>query len=442
MLTARSASDAEAGFQEASSFDDIRGKSVFAFHIHHWKRPILEAYFPEVRFRYLPFYLSDAEFRKVWVSQVKDPENSAFLAWGINLPEEAHRLAQKASIPVYHMEDGFLRSLNPHASRSPPFSLSIDSRVPYFDCSAASDLEILLQTYPFDRDGALMRRAAEGIAALLEFRISKYNGPKGGAAKSDVRNDKPRILVLGQVEDDASIKKGCLTPVTNNDLVRLAAEENKGAEVIYKPHPDVLSGVRRGLSDPSEVENICEVMRDAVALPDALEGVDHVYTITSLAGFEALLRGIRVTVIGCPFYAGWGLTDDRQLNLRRQRKLTLHELFAGAYLLYPRYFNPVTGHPSAFEECLGMISAWQGMGMPPSSIVSAQPTDTVKFAPWGAYGVLGWRHLLTLPLSKIIAHIGDQSDVEAYKRNPVHFFRELSDPRYRRIGKMLYPWEP
>ena len=32
--------------------------------------------------------------------------------------------------------------------------------------------------------------------------------------------------------------------------------------------------------------------------------------MTSLMGFEALLRGIPVTTLGTPFYAGWGLTTD------------------------------------------------------------------------------------------------------------------------------------
>ena len=36
--------------------------------------------------------------------------------------------------------------------------------------------------------------------------------------------------------------------------------------------------------------------------------VDEVHVNTSLAGFEALLRGKAVTTHGVPFYAGWGLT--------------------------------------------------------------------------------------------------------------------------------------
>ncbi|MFP3353495.1 hypothetical protein R0K04_19110, partial [Pseudoalteromonas sp. SIMBA_153] len=40
----------------------------------------------------------------------------------------------------------------------------------------------------------------------------------------------------------------------------------------------------------------------SIHLVDALESINHVYTITSLGGFEALLRGKKVTVLGRPFY--------------------------------------------------------------------------------------------------------------------------------------------
>ena len=79
------------------------------------------------------------------------------------------------------------------------------------------------------------------------------------------------------------------------------------------------------------------------------------HTITSLSGFEALLKGIKVTTVGAPFYSGWGLTDDRQPVPRRMRSLSLLELLAGAYLLYPRYANPETGEPLDLEDVLQLI---------------------------------------------------------------------------------------
>jgi capsular polysaccharide export protein len=67
---------------------------------------------------------------------------------------------------------------------------------------------------------------------------------------------------------------------------------------------------------------------------------------TSLAGFEALLRGKKVITYGVPFYAGWGLTRDLASPLdRRNANRNIDELVAAALLLYPRYLDPITGLP-------------------------------------------------------------------------------------------------
>jgi capsule polysaccharide export protein KpsC/LpsZ len=143
--------------------------------------------------------------------------------------------------------------------------------------------------------------------------------------------------------------------MTNNELVMIAAQENPEAEILYKPHPDVLNNLRRRLSDPADVRHVCQVIEQDVTLPQALDTVDHVYSITSLGGFEALLRGIPVTTMGCPFYAGWGVTDDRQPNPRRTRRLTVEQIFAGAYILYPRYFDPLRRTPLRIEDALELL---------------------------------------------------------------------------------------
>jgi hypothetical protein len=67
-------------------------------------------------------------------------------------------------------------------------------------------------------------------------------------------------------------------------------------------------------------------------------------TLTSLSGFDALLRGKPVTTYGLPFYAGWGLTTDKAVFpasclARRTRQLRLDELVAGALLRYPVYWD-------------------------------------------------------------------------------------------------------
>ncbi|MFT6213314.1 MAG: capsular polysaccharide export protein, partial [Alphaproteobacteria bacterium] len=75
-----------------------------------------------------------------------------------------------------------------------------------------------------------------------------------------------------------------------------------------------------------------------IPLDKFLKDIDHVYLISSLSGVEALIRGVKVTTLGVPFYAGWGLTDDRVYNIpRRDRKISLLQLVYCLYLKYPTY---------------------------------------------------------------------------------------------------------
>jgi capsular polysaccharide export protein len=202
-----------------------------------------------------------------------------------------------------------------------------------------------------------MARAGTNLQTLLSTRLSKYNcGETLDVNSLYGEKVKKRVLVIGQVERDASIAYGCSRKFSNNDLVWLARRENPDAQVIYKPHPEVLAGTASVMSDPDLVRNVAQVLDQDISLPDAMDTIDHVYTITSLSGLEALLRGIKVTTVGCPFYSGWGLTDDRQPNPRRVRKLTAEQIFAAAYILYPKYLDPIAKEPIEFERSLEILS--------------------------------------------------------------------------------------
>src|SRR5690606_38009383 len=85
--------------------------------------------------------------------------------------------------------------------------------------------------------------------------------------------------------------------------------------------------------------------------------VDKVYTVTSQLGFEALLAGKPVVCFGAPFYAGWGITDDRLAVPRRGGTRTLPQLLAAAYLRYCRYVDPITGERCELEDLLDLILA-------------------------------------------------------------------------------------
>jgi capsular polysaccharide export protein len=124
----------------------------------------------------------------------------------------------------------------------------------------------------------------------------------------------------------------------NLSLLQAVRAENPDAYIIYKPHPDVLSGNRRGsLHDVAAPP--WDLLIGQVPLAACLEAAHEVHTMTSLVGFEALLRGLPVVTYGQPFYAGWGLTRDLAPLARRTRRLSLDELTAGALLRYPRYIS-------------------------------------------------------------------------------------------------------
>ncbi|RYE65861.1 MAG: capsular polysaccharide biosynthesis protein, partial [Rhizobiaceae bacterium] len=138
---------------------DLSGRSVFAVHIRRWKRAMLEAYFPETEFRYLPLYLNDRTFMRDWQDAILATPGATLLVWSLNVSDAILEFAHSNHIPVVFLEDGFIRSLVGNASKSLPFSLTLDSRTPYFDSRQPSDLEGILNSYDFDADPDLMERA-------------------------------------------------------------------------------------------------------------------------------------------------------------------------------------------------------------------------------------------------------------------------------------------
>lgn len=248
-------------------------------------------------------------------------------------------------VRVGEIEDGFIRSVGLGANCVPPLSAIVDLTGIYFDPSQESDLEKILQRENFDP--ALSDRAAALKKRLIEADISKY-----GQIRNEIKlADKSRykVLVAGQVEDDRSICTGG-AGMTNLELLARARAHEPDAHIIYKPHPDVVAGHRKGYVETTDALRFADEIQHNAAITSLIDAVDGVHVITSLAGFEALLRGKAVTTHGVPFYAGWGLTKDLgAVPARRTRRLSLDELVAGTLLLYPRYTDPVTRLPCSAE---------------------------------------------------------------------------------------------
>ncbi|MBL9053238.1 MAG: capsular polysaccharide biosynthesis protein, partial [Tabrizicola sp.] len=127
--------------------------------------------------------------------------------------------------------------------------------------------------------------------------------------------------------------------------------------LIYKPHPDVEAGLRPGVIPDDALKRYADVVArnaDPIAL---LAMVQEVRTMTSLLGFEALIRGIPVTCLGAPFYAGWGLTRDLgPIPGWRQARPDLTQLVHAALVAYPRYWDPVSRRPCPPEVALDRLA--------------------------------------------------------------------------------------
>ncbi len=321
-------------------------------------RSFFRVLFPGRKVVFLPRVLPRMEFEANWQHRILADRRSEIVVWGIKFSPYLDRFVRDHGVKIWYVEDGFLRSVGLGASKTPPFSLTVDSRAPHFDAQNASDLEVLLNTFDFAGNAGLRDRAARFRREMIRTGLSKYNH----AQRVDIETvygvkTRRRVLVVGQVEDDASILLGCARRHTNRDAVMIACAENPDSEIIYKPHPDVMHGYRRALSRMDRLSEKCVILERDLPLAQSFETVDHVYTITSQAGFEALMREIPVTTLGCPFYSGWGLTDDRQPNARRKRILTLDELVAAVYLLYPKYFDPLEKREITAEEALERLAA-------------------------------------------------------------------------------------
>ena len=274
----------------------------------------------------------DKHYFKLWLKPFIHRVNPVIYIWGYKAPDFFIDYIREQKLDVFFLEDGFIRSGPGDESSAPPLSIVMDSQAPYFDTTRPNDLTDLIDNFDFDQDGYDETLAQELLDYYVSKRVSKYNHqPYVDVAPIYGIKNKKRILILGQVPYDDSLKYGGGIGITLLDVVNQAIEENPEAQIIVKPHPMTLND----LSITSTLNELnCLILTQSIHLVDALETIDHVYTITSLGGFEALLRGKEVTVLGMPFYKGVNASD------RKSNTPSLSQLF---YICYHAYnFTAIT----------------------------------------------------------------------------------------------------
>lgn len=264
--------------------------------------------------------------------------------------------ARAAGVPAWQVEDGFVRSDGLGVECRPPYSILVDrSGGIHYDPATPSELETILSNTEFAP--VLLRRAAALRRLIVAERISKY-GVDHGRQLIDLPVGRRIVLAVGQVENDLSVQYGGGKIRSNLAFLHQVRAYDPDAYIIYRPHPDVRSGLRAGHVPVAAASAIVDRIDEQGSLLSLIEAADCVHVLSSLTGFEALLRRCPVVVHGLPFYAGWGLTTDLATPPhRRTRRLSLDALVAGALILAPRYLDPVTKLPCQIETLIDRIAA-------------------------------------------------------------------------------------
>ena len=319
----------------AQRFQNERNKGFHAcVGFSRWKRPHARAF--------LQSTTGSIRFFSDWWKAIKwaQANGGDVVVWASKCTIGLESSCQTMGVRLIRMEDGFIRSVGLGSDFNWPYSLVLDEKGIYYDPSSPSGLEDILNTLPEHPERAeLCSRASALRGFIVEKGITKYNTGVDAVTRGDFSAKGRLLLVPGQVEDDASVRLGGCGLFSNVDLLKAVRERHPDAFIIYKPHPDVESRNRKGRIPDEEALRYADRVVRNVRMDVLLGIVDEVHTLTSLTGFEALLRGIEVHAYGGPFYAGWGLTHDRVDFPRRKARLSLEELIAGTLILYPSYYD-------------------------------------------------------------------------------------------------------
>lgn len=359
--------------------------SLMAYDFSRWKTDFVRRYadFPKTKLIFkaktkIRLLLSDKmNAKRVARDDAKALQNpqDRYLVWGLASKRTLHKKIAKyqnqQTPTIICMEDGFIRSNGLGATLIEPLSVVMDFTGVYYDATSPSDLERLLATVNLSDDEKI--RTERLIATLRQKKVSKYNvGDTDNQAffqtLQALQADKPNAivrLVVGQVEDDASVQNCTSQIKTNAELLRRVRADFADDIIIYKPHPDIEAGLRTGKVDEATLA-CADLVASGIAMPDCLNVAGVVHTISSLTGFEAILRGVPVVCYGLPFYAGFGLTTDivepdNEPKLtalaRRQRSkpLDLYGLVYATLIAYPVYALPDGYGLATVEEVVAYL---------------------------------------------------------------------------------------
>ena len=309
--------------------------------IRRWKQPHLKAFLGAPNRGNRLTFVWDFEPALKLAKEQKLP----LVSWAAKTTDDMVDQVKQAGVNLLFVEDGFIRSVGLGSDYEMPYSLVFDDCGIYYDPHRPSKIEHILNEmgrHP-DRYRRAVERAQGLIQTVVRHGITKYNVGSVNVTLPDVPHDRRVLLVTGQVDGDASVRRGGGDIQSNSALLTTVRKNNPDAYILYLEHPDVASGNRPGKIAPELLRTLANQTLHGIRVLDLLPICDELHVLTSLSGFEALLRSVPVFTYGRPFYAGWGLTKDALTFPTRTAKLTLEQLAAATLILYPRYYDWDTG---------------------------------------------------------------------------------------------------
>ena len=292
-------------------------------------------------------------------------QKDVFIGWGKKRSGiQAIEYAQKYNTDFSLLEDGFIRSINT-TTQNKSFSLVKDNIGIFYDATGPSRLEnIILENnnLSLNEIGA----TKEFMKDLLRLNISKYNSGQVIdrsflEEKYKIDKDKELILFPLQVKGDLSLTFGLTDSFTIDKIINIALNENPDAVIIVKEHP-------RFKEKHKPNERVVYIDED-INIISLIKMVSKVYVQSSQVGFEALIAEKKVITFGMPFYAGWGLTDDRCLinpnkeqslcQKRRNLKVSIETIVYSMYFLYTEYKDPYTLENISAHDALRRMNSYR-----------------------------------------------------------------------------------
>jgi capsular polysaccharide export protein len=284
----------------------------------------------------------------------------AIAIWSASAPAGFAAYCAERGIPLLWVEEGIIAASGLAGEGARGRSYVLDPAGPQQDGAIRTALSTLLAEARFD--DALLARAARLRARIVAAAIAR-SGPDGGLPPRGA-SGRRRILVAGDAADRAPGTQEGVRGVL--DLLDRVRAENPGAEILYAP------GRRSEALPRAAVARLADAVLPAGGIVPLPAAVDSLHCLGASLGFAGLLHGVPVVTWGHPFYAGWGLTEDRAPQQGRGIPRSLDEVVAAALILTPRCLDPVTRLPCPPEILLDRLD-----GLPARASAGRDPLGAV-----------------------------------------------------------------